>query len=114
MKISDAIKQADTLRPNAISEEQKAEWLHALDCEIAEMMGVDAPENIWPCDRELLLAEKHLENVYVLYLCTQIDYYHGEASQYENDRALFNTAYAEARAWWIRHHRPVPRGNWRI
>lgn len=114
MNVKEAIARADALRENTISEEQKAAWLHALDCEIAEMMGVDAPENTWPDDRALLLAEKQFENVYVLYLCTMISYFFGETSQYENDSTLFNAAYAKTRAWWIRNHRPQRGGNWRL
>lgn len=114
MTAKNVIARADALRENSISEEQKAEWLHTFDCEIAEMMGKEAPENTWPYDRDLLLTEKQFENVYVLYLCTMISYYFGETSQYENDSALFNAAYAKARAWWIRNHRPQRSGNWRL
>lgn len=114
MKIREAIKRADALRLNTISEAQKAAWLYDLDGQLAEMFGVKPAERTWPHDdRELLMPAPH-EEIYQLYLICKIDYYNQEMSLYANDRAVYNTALEEAQAWWRRHHMPRPFRNWRV
>ena len=113
MTTREAIRRADLLRPNILEDEQKAAWLYDLDGQIAETMETDVPTNVWPEDAELLMPAPH-DGIYELYLVSMIDYYHQETEQYENDRTVFNTALAEAKAWWRRHHRPASRGNWRL
>lgn len=113
MKTLDAIKQADSLRDNTLPAEQKAAWLNKLDGEIAEMMGVDAPENAWPEDSELLMPREH-DEVYVLYLVAMIDYYNQESTLYQNDMVVYNTAMSNARAWWRRHNCPERNGGWKV
>ena len=112
MTTREALRRADLLRQNALPEEQKAAWLCELDGKVAEMMGADVPENVFPEDRELLMPAPY-DNIYELYLVSMIDYYHQETELYANDRTIFNTAFVEAKAWWRRNNRPAPRGNWR-
>ncbi len=113
MKLSIAMARADALRPNTISEEQKAAWVQALDAQLAEMMDVQAPEDGWPVDRELLMPAPH-EEIYPLYLVSRIDYHNEEMDLYANDMLIYNAALAEAQAWWRRNHRPPYRGNWKV
>ena len=114
MKMAQAIARADELRPNALSEEQKAAWLQELDGQLAEMMEVNAPENTWPEeDRELLMGPPH-EELYPLYLVSKIDYYNQESALYANDMAMYSQALAEATAWWRRNHKPRERKGWRV
>jgi hypothetical protein len=42
MKVSEAISQANGLRDNTLSDEQKAAWLFNLDGEVSEIVGEDA------------------------------------------------------------------------
>ena len=111
MKITDAIAKADGLRMNTLEDEQKAKWLYELDCSVAEMMGRDAPTWKFPDDRELLMPVQH-EDIYVKYLVAMIDYFNGESALYANDITLYESAMAEARAWWIRNNRPKSVGGW--
>ena len=112
MTIREAIQGADTLRPNAFSDLQKTEWLCALDGQLAETMGKDAPAEARSQETELLMPVPH-DRVYVLYLVSMIDYYNQDTDLYENDRTIFNAALAEAKAWWRRNNRSASRGNWR-
>ena len=98
-----AISRADALRPNTISEEQKAAWLNDLDGQLAEVFAIDAPEERWPADFPLLMPVPHSE-IYQLYLICKIDYYNQEFTLYANDLAVYNAALAEAQAWYRRHH----------
>lgn len=49
--------------------------------------------------------------MYVLYLCSQIDYYNNETALYGNDKAVYDEAISEAMAWWRRQHCPDNTGN---
>lgn len=113
MTVKEAVKRADALRMNTVSEEQKAAWVHDLDGQLAEMFGVVPPANNWPEDRELLMPSPH-EEIYQLYLICKIDYYNQEMKLYANDLAIYNAALAEAQAWYRRNHRPRCDGNWRV
>lgn len=61
-------------------------------------------------DGELLLPAPY-DRVYVLYLCSQIDYYNNETALYGNDKAVYDEAMSEAMAWWRRQHCPDNTGN---
>lgn len=114
LRLSEAIRRADTLRPNAIEDELKAAWLAELDCGVAELLNVEMPVNDWPEDRELLMPEPKT-TFYIYYLCAMIDYYLREGNLYYNDVELFNSAYEDACGWYRRNN-PKSRyyGNWRV
>lgn len=122
MYLKEAIRRADALRLNTVSEEQKAAWLSDLDGQLAEMFGAEPQENKqaeneppkseWPEDRELLMPPPH-EELYQLYLVCKIDYHNQEMGLYANDLAIYNAALAEAQAWYRRHNQPACSGNWR-
>ena len=40
MKASEAIEQADALRPNTISDDQKILWLYELEADLSELMMI--------------------------------------------------------------------------
>ncbi len=113
MRLKEAIKRADALRPNVISEEQKAAWIYELEGKLAEMRHAPPPIKTWPNDAPLAIPPP-CDNVYELYLCAMICFANQETAQYANDMAVFNAAVSEARAWWRRHHRPHQVGNWRV
>ena len=114
MTIATAISQADALRDNVIDASQKAEWVIALDTEIAEVLN-ETPEPLsYPADADSeLLMLFPFDDVYVKYLIAQIDYYNMESSLYANDMVVYNNRMAEAKAWLRRHnHKPTFR-YWR-
>lgn len=111
MTVTDTISQADELRLNTISDEQKAAWVMGLDQQIGERIDMDSYVHSWPAgDVELLLPAPY-DRVYVLYLCSQIDYYNNETALYGNDKAVYDEAMSEAMAWWRRQHCPDNTGN---
>ena len=114
MKVKEVIKRAKALRMNTVSEEQKAAWVIDLDGQLAEMFGVNAPENKWPAeDQQLLMPSPH-DEIYQLYLICKIDYYNQEMSMYANDLSMYNAALKEACAWYRRKNRPSRCGPWRV
>lgn len=111
MTVTDTISQADELRLNTISDEQKAAWVMGLDQQIGERIDMVSYVHSWPAgDGELLLPAPY-DRVYVLYLCSQIDYYNNETALYGNDKAVYDEAMSEAMAWWRRQHCPDNTGN---
>lgn len=105
MTTREAIAAADKLRPNALDEETKARWCHDLDAELAETMQVSEPVDRWPEDQDLLMPEP-ASQVYIQYLCSMIDWGQQDMTQYQIDQALYESARAQAAAWWRRTHRP--------
>lgn len=111
MTVTDTLSQADELRLNTISDEQKAAWVMGLDQQIGERIDMPSYVHSWPAgDGELLLPAPY-DRVYVLYLCSQIDYYNNETALYGNDKAVYDEAMSEAMAWWRRQHCPDNTGN---
>jgi len=113
VKLKEAIKRADALRPNVIPEEQKAAWIYELEGKLAEMRGQKPPAKTWPDDCDLAMPHP-CDNVYELYLCAMICFANQETAQYANDMVVFNAAMSEARAWWRRNNLPRQTGNWRV
>ena len=114
MTVKEAVKRADSLRMNTVSDEQKAAWVLDRDGQLAEMFGVSVPKNEWPEKGAVLLMPAPHEAIYQLYLICKIDYYNQEMSLYANDLAFYNAALAEAKAWYRRQHRPFGNRNWRV
>ena len=111
MTVTDTLSQADELRLNTISDEQKAAWVMGLDQQIGERIDMASYVHNWPADDGELLLPAPYDRVYVLYLCSQIDYYNNETALYGNDKAVYDEAMSEAMAWWRRQHCPDNTGN---
>ena len=114
MTVKEAMKRADALRMNTVSDEQKAAWVSDLDGQLAEMFGIEPPVNNWPEEDRVLLMPAPHDDVYVFYLVAMIDYYNQESTMYVNDMDIYNRAMKDARAWWRRGHRPKSAGDWRV
>ena len=105
MTMREAIARADEIRPNTVGDETKAGWVHDLDGDFAETLQVAVPRNNWPDDRDLLMPHP-ADEVYPLYLCAMIDFAQQDMQQYQVDQAMYESARAQAAAWWRRTHRP--------
>lgn len=103
MTLLKAIARADSVRPNALDQELKADWVMELEAEIAECMDVELPENTFPKDMELLMPFPH-DNIYYLYLCAKIDLTMEDTESYVNDQVVADSAIVDAKSWWRRHN----------
>ena len=110
MRYSEAIDRANEMRPNAVADVRKAEWLHSFDAENAEVMGYEQETLDWPDTDPVLMMPAPHDIIYPLYLMAMIDNAQEETDLYLNDMAISNQALLEARAWWRRNHRS-PRGK---
>ena len=113
MRINEAIARADELRINVIAQEQKYTWVYELEAKVAEMMDKEIERKQFPLDIELMMPDEH-EDIYVKYLAAKIDYYNGEGELYANDQTIFEDAWSDARAWYIRTRGAKNYGNWRV
>lgn len=113
MNLKKVITTADELRPNAISDEIKAEWLFSFDGEIAELMHIDPKPNTWPEDAELLMPYPH-DDIYLYYLMAMIDYAQQEMTLYEIDYVMANMKLDEAKKYYARHNYIPSKKNWSV
>lgn len=110
MRTQQAIARANEMRPNDVNDERKAEWLFALEGEVADLMRLPPPRNTWPEDAELLMPYPY-DDFYPLWIAAMIDNEQQDAALYANDMQMANSAYKRARAWWRRGHRADPENN---
>ena len=109
------MQHADTAKLNAFPEEEKFEWLKALEGRIAADVLLATPEELeqimatgYPdgMDEELLVKAPH-DELYVLYLKAKIDAENGEYSRYADSSQLYNEAYGNFARYWGRTHEPA-------
>lgn len=112
MTVKQAIRNADTLRPNTIDERMKYNWIYELEGKVAEMMKEETA-NPFPEDAELLMGFP-CENIYELYLCAQYDIYNQDTNLYVTDYQVFNVAYSEAQAYYRRNNIPDTKGCFEV
>lgn len=94
--------RVERLRPDAYGEEVMTGWLSELDGKytLAMQGSAQAPYD-YPEDRETELFVPHpYDNVYELYLICLIDWHNREMEAYQNDKAMFDAADGDFRAWW--------------
>lgn len=113
MRVKEAIKRADALRPNTIDESHKADWLYELEGRLAQIRRAPAPARVWPADSALAMPPP-FDLVYERYLCAMIDLANEDTDLYANDMAVFESTCRDAAAWWRRTHEPGPGGDWRV
>lgn len=85
----------------------KVQWIRELEADLAELMAIEEmyPNEYPTVDPDLLMPEG-FDSIYYLYLMAMIDDANEETVLYQNDFAVFNAAYKEARQRWMRTHHP--------
>ena len=114
MRLSEAVRKADIMRPNNVPDPEKRAWIMQLESDFAEMMDVDTPDLTEQDDPELLVPEP-LSYVYPLYLNGFIDLYQEETELWQIDSAVANQAVAEVKASYrrtMRQDEPQLKGVW--
>lgn len=119
MTIIEAINRADSVKPNAYSQQEKVRWLSTLDGTVkneiidthegAEEIIFSGYNDETPLNTELLIPAPY-DDVYIRYLEMQIDYANGEYGKYNNSAAAYNTAFSAFEKYYNREHMPRSRG----
>ena len=102
------------MKPNAFTQEEKFNWLAALDSKIALELMLMSPQDMeqirlrYPEDlgRELLVGFPH-DEVYPLYLMARIDEMNGEYNKYANSSAIYNQYYSDFACWFLQTWDPA-------
>ena len=77
---------------------------HTAAEEVLPEYDIDTPDGT-----ALLVPDPYAREMYMYWLMSNIDMLNQEIDKYNNDRALFETAYAEMQDWWNRTRMPVQR-----
>lgn len=119
MQICKLFAMIDELKPNQYDKEIKIQWLNEIEFKVIEqIINMAEGFNIVfkPYDYDLD-NEKHLQipdpfiDVYSSYIYAKIDFHQSEYDRYNNDVALFNSAFDEFSSWFRRKHMPKQRAN---
>jgi hypothetical protein len=117
MTLQEAISNIDNLKPNQYTYPQKISWLSELDGKLyneiiaTHEFNEDEETIDWnPYSEqtdpslELIVGEPY-EKIYEYWLAAKIDYWNGETVRYNNDMAMYNTAYQEYANWYNKNHK---------
>ncbi len=105
MTLEQAIRNADSVKPNAFSDEVKTLWLNECEgmvqTEVMLIPNEAIVEYSWEADRDReLLVGKPFHKMYAVYIQAMIDFAYGEYDKYTNTIAVFNTYFDEYMRWY--------------
>lgn len=111
MRIIDAIRRVDELKPNSYTQEQKTEWLRNVDGLIIEECikthEGEAPKVDYDNITSTLMVPHPYDELYVNYLFMMIDYSNGELKKYNNSAEVYNESLLAFKKWYNRTHKPI-------
>ena len=121
MTIDDAIRQADALKPNVVRRAAKVEWLDRVERAVkagvidlhegSDAVGFEGYGALTPGDTVLLAPEPHAQ-LYVYWLCCQIDLALNELERYTNSMILYNNASIQYARWYNSTVKPLRGPRW--
>ena len=119
MTIRQALTQVEQVKPNAVPDEVLVQWLNEVDQTIFKELvktheygtelvfgGYDRTDESG-ADSVVLLAPEPYSQLYVYYLCAQIDMQNQEFDLYQNNAALYNKAYSDYASYYNRQIMPA-------
>lgn len=113
MTVKEVLDTVDSLRPNEIGKADKLGWLMDIESRIYEDIYLTHEHNgisftdtekIGTDDSTVLFVKRPFSEIYILFLCSLIDFYHAEYERYANDEALYETLYDEFCRYWNARH----------
>ena len=112
MRIAEVLRLADSVKPNAFSEEAQLSWLNEAEGLVqTEVMLLATDEVIvyrWPEDAETeLLVKPPHDKLYTAYLYAMIDFANGEYNKYQNTMQVFNSFFSEFMRWFALNYHPA-------
>lgn len=109
MTVSEALKRLDDTTPNRYAQENKLQWLTAVDGAVAELMGVTPPAYT-AADNTALLLSAPYDSAYLRYMEAQIRYHDGFSELYRTAMERYEKDILAYRAQRQRQNLP-PRGG---
>lgn len=116
MKIIDAIKIVDSIKPNQYTIQNKIRWLCQIEERIKnEIYMTHEHDDIEFTDLSAenkneieLFAPPPYNELYIFYLAWKIDSCNAEYSRANNDAEQFNNVYSDFEKYYNRQHMPMP------
>ena len=115
MTILEAIGRVDSLRHNTFTQAEKIGWLAQVDGLVdRELVRTHEgkPEEPFRCydeqtplDQPLLVPPPY-DELYLHYLCAQMDYYHAEYDRYNRSMGMYQAVLSSFTNFYNRAHRP--------
>lgn len=108
MKAIEVIQKVDRLEPNQYDVGQKLDWLAELDGQIfRELASAYDSQAVMPAgyshgEEELLVPFPYGESVYCRYLQAMIAAGNFETAKYNQQIAMYDSAYSQYRDWCLR------------
>lgn len=119
MTIAQALERIDSLKRNTYHISDKVEWLSRMDMMVKRLI-IDTHEGAGETvfegyndrtDRDTeLLVPAPFDEVYLLWLESQINYYNGEYEKYNASILMYQAAYAKYEDYYRRNHMPKSSG----
>ncbi len=112
MTVQDVITQAGHTESDGYDQEMTLAWLCGLDRRIHQEIMLPRecappePEGPYTPDTELLVPAPY-DDLYLLYIRAQNEFFRDQMDRGGNAFAMFNTAYERFAAWYIRTHGPA-------
>ena len=113
MTIADAIREADRLKPNGFSTEDKLRWLERLELRLREEIPGRCEGELPAWDpfeagelSRVLQVSAPYDEIYVHWLCAQMALFEQELESFNAANALFEAVFARFRNAYNREHRP--------
>ena len=122
MKLTDAINEVNSLKPNMYDDETKIRWLSRLESRIYQDViltheyneGEDeiafTPYTVEDGEKTLIVGEPY-DELYVRWLEAMIDYNNREFDAFNNSNAVFEAVYSSFFQAYNRSHMPKGKRN---
>ena len=112
MTLGQVIRMVDGMKPNAVPDELKTQWISEVEGMVQTQVMLVLPSQIveyqWPADqdKELLVGAPH-SKIYWSYLAAMIDFANQEFDLYANSMQMFNAHWSEFQRWFLRMYHPA-------
>ena len=114
MTVEEVIERIRAIKPSGYDDDMLTEWVCQLEAHIHEdivQRCEDAPErpDFSADDRSRieLVAPFPYDEIYLKWLQAKVDYWNGEYDRYQNDMVMYQYAWNQFSAYWMREHMPL-------
>ncbi len=116
MTVNGLLEAVTALRGQQYGTHEMVAWLNEIEGKAVEDVinraeGYDEPFRMIVYEedgeRELSIPDR-FRDVYINYMLAKVDFFNQETERYNNDVLLYNAAWEDYAAWFIRTHMPKP------
>lgn len=113
--LGDVIAQLDQIKPNQYDLDTKVRWLNDVEGQLVQEIfswhagteNLTFPHFNSADLTQILLVPAPYHDLYVKYLCAQVDFANAEFNRYNNSMTLYNALLSSFADWYNRTHVPA-------